>query len=56
MERRCESGTDITGYSCDYASGMVAVAWFASFLLIAEVALLAALVFWKDDLFFVEGG
>lgn len=51
---RCETGTDVTGYSCISSSGMAAVAWFASFLLISEACLLAALVLWKDDLFFVE--
>lgn len=46
----------MTGYSCISSSGMAAVSWFASFLLVSEVVMLAALIMWKDDLFFVEGG
>ena len=35
---------------------MAAVAWFASLLLIAEGLTLAALISWKEDIFFVDGG
>eukprot|EP00903_Cladosiphon_okamuranus_P014820 g13725.t1 len=53
----CESDTDdVDGYSCYSAWGMAAVAWFASFLLIAEGLTLAALISWKEDIFFVDGG
>lgn len=54
---RCEDDTDdVDGYSCYSAWGMAAVAWFASFLLIAEGLTLAALISWKEDIFFVDGG
>lgn len=54
---RCEDDTDdVEGYSCYSAWGMAAVAWFASFLLIAEGLTLAALILWKEDIFFVDGG
>ena len=54
---RCESDVDdVTGYSCYSASGMAAVAWFASFLLVAQAVMLAALILWKDDLLFADNG
>lgn len=54
---RCEDDTDdVDGYSCYSAWGMAAVAWFASFLLIAEGLTLTALISWKEDIFFVGGG
>eukprot|EP00904_Undaria_pinnatifida_P008411 jgi/Undpi1/46/HiC_scaffold_1.g00046.m1 len=53
----CDSDTDdVTGYSCYSASGMAAVSWFASFLLIAQACMLAALVLWKEDLLFGDNG
>lgn len=54
---RCEDDTDdVDGYSCYSAWAMVAVAWFASCLLITEGLTLAALILWKEDIFFVDGG
>lgn len=54
---RCEDDTDdVDGYSCYNSFGMAAVAWFASFLLISEAVTLAALILWKEDIFFVDGG
>ncbi|CAB1105026.1 unnamed protein product [Ectocarpus sp. CCAP 1310/34] len=53
----CEDDTDdVDGYSCYNSFGMAAVAWFASFLLISEAVTLAALILWKEDIFFVDGG
>ncbi|CAM9790647.1 unnamed protein product, partial [Ascophyllum nodosum] len=53
----CEdTDDDVTGYSCISASGMAAVSWFASLLLVAQAAMLVVLILWKDDIFFVEGG
>lgn len=53
----CEDDTDdVDGYSCYNSFGMAAVAWFASFLLISEAVTLAALISWKEDIFFVDGG
>ncbi|CAM9945766.1 unnamed protein product [Pylaiella littoralis] len=53
----CEDDTDdVDGYSCYSAWAMVAVAWFASCLLITEGLTLAALILWKEDIFFVDGG
>ncbi|CAN0485360.1 unnamed protein product, partial [Hapterophycus canaliculatus] len=53
---RCEDDTDdVDGYSCYSAFAMAAVAWFASFLLVAECVTLAALILWKEDIF-VDAG
>lgn len=57
MAIRCESDTDdVSGYSCYSASGMAAVSWFASLLLIAQAGMLSALILWKDDLLFGDTG